>query len=246
MSNAAIHGPGEEIVELCSAGNVTEADSICEVLADASIQAQVVGDILGTAGGGLPLGETIAPRVWVHKGDLVRAREIVERWREECESGERDLPETEPAATDEEPVEEDLKGPLPSDVRFRFLNQVFWIGGMVCIAIGAIWAWQNWAAISQHPGLADGKLEGAGYSYVVGGKTYYAGADSGRKMPSHAPVYYDPKRPVSHVVGPIAPPWLIFGIAMSIGLLLCFVGYQFRWPAGVPVPPEDSSGDARP
>jgi len=48
----------ERIVEVYSAANIFEADSLCELLNEAGIQARVVGEDLGAAAGCLPLGES--------------------------------------------------------------------------------------------------------------------------------------------------------------------------------------------
>ena len=150
---------GQRIVELCSAGDVVEADDLCELLEEAGIQARIVGEVLGNAGGGLPLGEATAPRIWVLEDDAIRGREVIDRWRDELEEGPIAWPESDAPPEWETPAEED-EGPLPSDVRFRFLSQGFWIAGGLCIVIGGLWAWQNWLTLSQHPATADGWLIG--------------------------------------------------------------------------------------
>jgi len=77
----------ERIVELCSAADAVEAHALCDLLEEAGIHARMVGESLGYAGGGLPLGEAIAPRVWVSEKDAARAREIVDDWRDRpCEN----------------------------------------------------------------------------------------------------------------------------------------------------------------
>jgi hypothetical protein len=66
----------DRIVELCSAANIAEAHVPCAALEAAGIRAQVVGEMLGNAAGWLPVGETIAPRIWVRQVDLQRAGEV--------------------------------------------------------------------------------------------------------------------------------------------------------------------------
>jgi len=70
----------DRIVEACSTANAAEAGFLCSILAEKGIRAESVGDSLGNAAGLLPVGETIAPRVWVREGDAGRAREIAEEW----------------------------------------------------------------------------------------------------------------------------------------------------------------------
>lgn len=67
------------IVELCSAANEFEAQALCALLAEAGIQARVVGGLLGDAAGGLPLGEAVAPRIWVREEDAARVRQIIDK-----------------------------------------------------------------------------------------------------------------------------------------------------------------------
>lgn len=57
----------DRIVVLCSARHAVEAHALCAVLEDAGIGARVVGESLADAAGSLPLGEPIAPRIWVHE-----------------------------------------------------------------------------------------------------------------------------------------------------------------------------------
>ena len=66
------------IVELCSAANEFEAQALCALLAEAGIQARVVGGLLGDVAGGLPLGEAVAPRIWVREEDAARVRQIID------------------------------------------------------------------------------------------------------------------------------------------------------------------------
>ena len=76
----------ERIVELCSVGNMAEADGLCELLQEAGIRTRIVGDFLGNAAGCLPLGETTAPRVWVRQRDAAHARRVIRKWRNQEEN----------------------------------------------------------------------------------------------------------------------------------------------------------------
>lgn len=67
----------EDIVEVYSAADITEAYFLRDVLGDAGIATRVVGDTLT---GMLPPGEETAPRLWVFRKDEARAREIVEEF----------------------------------------------------------------------------------------------------------------------------------------------------------------------
>ncbi len=71
----------ERLVEVCSAGNIVEADGLCELLEEAGIHARVVGEGFGVAAAGLALGEAVSPRIWVYERDLARAREVIDQWR---------------------------------------------------------------------------------------------------------------------------------------------------------------------
>ena len=66
------------IVELCSAANIFEAYAMRNLLDAAGIRCRVVGELLANAAGDLPLGQTIAPRIWVREQDVASAREIID------------------------------------------------------------------------------------------------------------------------------------------------------------------------
>ena len=210
------------------------------LLEEAGINARVVGEVLGNAAGGLPLGEATAPRIWVLGNDAARAREIIGRWRDGPGKGPIAWPENDAPPPWETPAEED-EGPLPSDVRFRFLSQGFWIARRAVHRDSALWAWQNWLALRGHPATADGWLTAihwrdldksdktdAGYAYFVGHKKYFASMANVRNAPLYAPVYYDPSHPAEGVVGPLRTPWIVLTFALAVGVFLSFVGYQFR------------------
>ncbi len=148
----------ERLVEVCSAGNIVEADGLCELLEEAGILARVVGEGPGVAAGGLALGENVSPRIWVREDDLARAREVIEQWRARRTNEAVELPESETPPESEMPVEAEA-APLPSDVRFRFLSQGFFIAGAVCILVGAGWAWKNSAVLSTYSGTAVGRFD---------------------------------------------------------------------------------------
>jgi hypothetical protein len=253
----------ERIVELCSAANVVEADGLCEMLEEAGIQARVVGDDLGAAAGCLPLGEATAPRLWVHESDLDRAREVIDQWRRELEHEPIEPPESD-GPPEWETAAESEEAAIPSDVRFRFLNQAFFIAGFACIVIGAVWAWKNSTTLSEYSATTEGRWVEVGlggvemvrsrhdrnlplqpivesqpswkfsiratYAYVVAGKIYNASMDfdEGATPLTRVAIHYNSQEPAKHVVGSIAPPWVVLLFAFGIAAFLSFVGYQFR------------------
>jgi hypothetical protein len=171
-------GPaGTRIVELCSAANAIEAEEFRAALAEEGIPARVVGDVLGNSAGGLPLGETTAPRVWVCAEDAARARAIIEQLAKEPDDEEPDdesdaWPQADSppewALTTAEPDDALAPGePLPSDVKFRFLSQGFYIVGALLMAFGAIWAYKNSLLLERYPAQTEGYWTGAlGVDYV--------------------------------------------------------------------------------
>lgn len=68
-----------DIVEVYSAENLTEAYFLRDLLANAGIEARVVGDTLT---GMLPPGNETAPRVWVFRSDEPRARELLAEYEQ--------------------------------------------------------------------------------------------------------------------------------------------------------------------
>jgi hypothetical protein len=245
----------ERLVEVCSAGNIVEADGLCELLEEAGIYARVVGEGPGVAAGGLALGEDVSPRIWVRESNVARAREVIDQWRSRQTNEPVELPESETPSEGETPVEAEYAA-LPSDVRLRFLSQGFFVLALISIALGAVWAWGNWRVLSTYS-VADGRpiatwrscrnvpVRGGPdqplgkqtvrdvsirvqYAYGVDGKLYDAQVNDAEGVLDHVPIYYNPHQPAEHIVGPIAPPWMILLFAPLVGAFFCFVGYQFR------------------
>jgi hypothetical protein len=246
------------IVELCSAADVVEAQELCNVLQEEGVQAKVAGGSLANAAGGLPFGETIAPRVWVRESDVMRAREILDRRRAESGKGLADWPESDGRPEWETPVEPE-DGPLPSDRRFGFLNQGFYIAGLACVVYGSIWAWQNGIVLSTFSATTTGRLAGSSfggmksvpvpggpdqparqrpaivflqnvqYAYIVDKKTYYAEVRTFDTAPARVIIHYDPRDPSKYIFRRLAPPGVVLAFAFGLGAFLMFVGYQFRW-----------------
>jgi hypothetical protein len=67
----------DDIVEVYSAADITEAAFLRDLLEEAGIRTRVVGDSLQTAVGLLPPGEETAPRLWVFRADEGKAREML-------------------------------------------------------------------------------------------------------------------------------------------------------------------------
>ncbi len=70
-----------DIVEIYSASNSIEAYAMANAFKAAGVKARVVGDVLGTAAGGLAVGAPIAPRIWIHREDEAHARELLRQWK---------------------------------------------------------------------------------------------------------------------------------------------------------------------
>lgn len=67
----------DAVVEVYNAANAVEAYALKNVLEESGIRTRVVGDMLQTAAGELPVGFRASPRIWVTKGDEARAKEIL-------------------------------------------------------------------------------------------------------------------------------------------------------------------------
>ena len=68
------------IVEIYSAANSIDAYAMANALKASGIKARVLGEFLEIGAGGLPLGQSTAPRVCVPKEDEARAREMLRQW----------------------------------------------------------------------------------------------------------------------------------------------------------------------
>src|SRR5689334_5822771 len=72
------------IVEVYAAANTPQAYLVKAALADAGIEAQVVGDMLQGAAGDIPLGLVSAPRIWVTEEHAEAAKQVVAAWEVAC------------------------------------------------------------------------------------------------------------------------------------------------------------------
>ncbi|MER3415762.1 MAG: hypothetical protein C4297_06060 [Gemmataceae bacterium] len=82
-----------KIARLVRVPTAQEAHLLCQLLADAGIEARVVGDYLDAGFGSL---HTIPAEVWVYEDDLERAREVLQRQRHDSgadATDERTLPD---------------------------------------------------------------------------------------------------------------------------------------------------------
>ena len=95
----------EDPVSVYSARDTQEAHFVRNLLADAGIEAKVVGDTLQTLVGEVPF-QINTPQVWVHRNDLEQARPIVEEYEQHLI--ERVEGQSEPGASraDDEPPTE--------------------------------------------------------------------------------------------------------------------------------------------
>ena len=64
-------------VELYRAANSIDAHMVCNHLENAGIQSQVLGDVLESSAGGIPLGDSTAPVVYVDRSDAERAQQLI-------------------------------------------------------------------------------------------------------------------------------------------------------------------------
>ena len=86
----------DELVVIYTAANTVQAHLLRNALAEVGIQAQVTNDALQVAGGDLPLGWTIAPRVVVPREQEAEARRLAEQYDESLTENRQ------PAATEDE------------------------------------------------------------------------------------------------------------------------------------------------
>jgi hypothetical protein len=251
MSDATGATPPDRVVEVYSAANAFEAHELCAVLEEAGIRTQVVGESLGTVAGCLPLGEVVAPKLWVWEHDATRAREIIDTWlsqpRQEWTEGDEGS----------EPEEEDVP-PIPL-AKSSCLTQLCMIVGAVCVLAGAIWGGWNWLTLCRCPATAQGVLIGGKgytqtyrpaptdennparrrdlvvsvrydlqYGFEVDGKQYMASTHYGNVADRRLPIHYDPRDPERNVVGPLPQPWIVLASMCGPGALLWLVGYWCR------------------
>jgi len=162
----------DRIVELCSAANSVEAHALCAALEDAGIRAQVVGEMLGNAAGWLPLGQTIAPRIWIRQGDLQRAQEVcavfvedrgdeppVEAAEELGGDGEPEIQGEESSAAASE--EDDETGRFAADGKgLPLATNVLGLLGFAAFCAGLLYACYWWVSAWGYAASAEAPLMG--------------------------------------------------------------------------------------
>lgn len=245
----------DRVVEVYSAANAIEAQGLCALLEEEGIRAQIVGEQLGSAAGCLPLGEALAPRIWVREDDVEQARGIIQEWISQPDQ-QWNWPDEgdQQSELEEEPEDE---APRASHGRFYWLGRVFVIAGVACILIGAVWAWQTWMTMREYQGIAEAMLVGGQshsehyvppyddnipgphrravfstryelkYGFVVDGKIYHTVTQNGNPNDRRTQIYYDLHDPERNVVGPLAQPWMILLSTWGIGAFLSFLGYRY-------------------
>lgn len=243
----------ERVVELCSAGNALEAYALYDILQEAGIQARIVGELLGSAAGSLPLGETVAPRIWVREADAERAREVIAEQVSQARQ-ESATPDEWDERAEAEAASENESGLLTPRVWIRVLGQAGVLIGVAIILVGGVWAGQRWIKLRQCSAKAEGVLvryrphfssyhppppeiplprQGtvfsiwyeAEYAYLVNGKTYSSVVTRSEQPVPRVPIHYDPHHPATNILSPLTPPRSILAYAMGIGCLLLCIGY---------------------
>lgn len=240
----------DRLVELCSAGNAPEAHALQALLEAEGIDSRVVGDVLGNAAGALPLGEPIAPRLWLWADDRNRARAILDERRSQPQPlwGES----VEGSAQSE--ADEDTHSPT---VHLQLLGGGCLMAGVACMLLGAVWAACNAAALGKYQATAEGTLAGyvphyvsyvpptrafplpathptisvrydLYYEFVADGKTYHSVVHDDHLGDWTVVIHYDPRHPEENMAGPIARPLGVLGVSLAIGATLALMGYRFR------------------
>jgi hypothetical protein len=69
------------LVEIYSAANSIDAYAMANALKASGIKARVLGEFLEMGAGGLPVGQSTAPKVWIRKDEEHRARELLRQWK---------------------------------------------------------------------------------------------------------------------------------------------------------------------
>lgn len=233
----------DRIVALCDAPDPIAANALCDLLERAGIRCRIVGEPLGSAAGGLPLGETLVPRIWVREGDAARACEIIDEEKK-----------MRPPAKLRDARKKRAPGRRERARRVRWASRSLAVVGGVCIAVGAVWAWCAWTTMRRYAATTEGVAVSyqerfstisprqpefplprqyptfshwyeVEYAFDVGGTTYYSVAPDCQEVVAQIPIHYDPRDPAQNVVGPLTPPWSVLEVALGIGGSLLFAGY---------------------
>ena len=137
-----------DIVEIYSAANSIEAYAMANALKADGIKAKVVNEFVQMGVGLLPLTEPVTPRVWIRKGDEVRARELLEEYEARAENAhtvpESPEMETEEPSSDEDAESHEESEAVPVAGRTQgFIGPLLVMFGIACICVGIFCAFQE-------------------------------------------------------------------------------------------------------
>jgi hypothetical protein len=241
----------DRIVELCEAANAFEAHALCGLLEEAGVRCRIVGETLGNAAGGLPLGETIAPRIWVREEDAARAWQIIDE--QTGETGQQWIWPAEPAEPDAAP-DEDHAPRVPGAGSHR-RGRVLLFTGLAFVVLGIALALNDWIIVHKYAGTAEGVVVQCEthhsvdprptsdlpvprlsptlsvwyevqYAFVVNSETYYSVVPHCQRFAWRISIHYDPRDPAANIRGPLTSPWPVLAVALAIGGGLSLAGYR--------------------
>ena len=150
---------GEQIVELCSAADMVEANYLCDRLEEAGIDVRVVGDFLANTGVGLPLGEATSPRIWVHQRDLARAEKSSTNRATSPKPACRVVRKRRDAAVGDARRAGRRRNSIRRAISLSQPGLLASRGGLRRSRRN--WAWQNWTILATYSAVAEGRRVGA-------------------------------------------------------------------------------------
>jgi hypothetical protein len=240
----------DHIVEVYATADAFEAERLRELLAEADIQATVVGDEINQMAGSMPYGGVASPRIWVHEHDKVEAARLIQQWlTTKSDSGAVDA-DADDADADDRAGDEDLPVEVEGISAFGKLLMMFGLG---CILTGAYFSWTNHQEANSYSGEAEGvrveadaTLQGietsfrnahlpvaidAHFQYQVRNKTYSAemiGASSAAGIPPTVTVHFKPASPRDYMLGSLPSTSLPLVFGSFFGLLVMFIVYRLN------------------
>jgi hypothetical protein len=239
-----------DIVEIYSAANSLEAYALANALKADGIEAKVVNEFVQMGVGLLPLTEPVTPRVWIRKGDEVRARELLEEYEARAENAhtvpESPEMETEESSSDEDAESREESEAIPTAGRTRgFISPLLFMGGIACICIGLFFTFQNHRLLSYYTETAKGqyiKYNFAAdesrqshtpiwyltYAYKVEGVQHTVVIERSKFPGENITVRYNHKNPADGYADPILHPALCLVLGSVFGGFALFLAYQFR------------------
>jgi hypothetical protein len=233
------------VVAVYSAANNLDAYALAGALEAAGIEAKVVGEFLNMAAGGLPLGQPIAPSVWVRKEDEARARQFLEEHQSRAAEPPEAIesPESEAEEPSDEAAEETAEElPSPEGPSRGFLSPLLVVVGIAAMALGAYYAIENHILLACYPETTQARFIGTTsinaanntqiqrnrYEYEVGGAAYYAAIDKGDYRRENITIRYNPQDPAdNHADSILHPAWCLF-LGGAFGAFALFLANQFR------------------